>query len=97
MNRNEERQGEGVIQEAKGEKQRQSEGRNTVMKKRGKIKGMFQGKKERFYFFQLDTRTDEGLNMRAEMKTRNNSDDKPTFLTQLVTKLVSTKVTFLSG
>lgn len=51
MNRNGERQGEEVIQEAKREKQRLSEGRSIAIKKRREIKEMFQGKKQQFLFF----------------------------------------------
>lgn len=35
--------------------------------------------------------------MRVETKTRDNSDDKHSFLKQVVTNMVSTRMTFLSG
>lgn len=55
------------------------------------------GKEATISFFQMDTRTDEGLNTRVETKTRDNSDDKHSFLKQMVANMVSTRMTFLSG
>lgn len=92
MNRNGERQGEEVIQEATERRQRLNSGSSIEIKKfkkKEKIQGTLQRKKKLFIFFQLNTRTDESRN-----KNRDNSDYKHYFLTQMVTKMVTPNAWF---